>query len=123
MDRVVLSDEYMKIEGHYSSKGNQWKWREDNYWYKADQLGYETLAETVVSHILQHSTIENLVIYEPVILQYKEKELIGCRSKSFLGDRQELVTLEKLFRQHIGMSLSKELSYFFDIKKKINYTV
>lgn len=123
MDKVVLTDEYMKIEGHYSSKGNQWKWREGDYWYKADQLGYETLAETVVSHILQHSTIEEQVIYEPVIIQYKEKELLGCKSNNFLGEHQELITLEKLFRQHIGMSLSKELSYFSDVKKRISYTV
>ena len=123
MDKVVLSDEYLKVEGHYSSKGNQWKWREGDFWYKADQLGYETLAETVVSHILEYSTIEGQVIYEPVILLYKEKELLGCRSKNFLGEQQELITLEKLFRQHMGMSLSKELSYFSDIKKKVSYTV
>ena len=119
MDKIVLLDEYTKIEGHYSSKGNQWKWREGDYWYKADQLGYETLAETVISHILQHSTITDQVIYEPVILCYKDKKLQGCRSKNFLGEQQELITLEKLFRQHIGMSLSKELSYFSDVKKGI----
>ena len=123
MDKIVLLDEYTKIEGHYSSKGNQWKWREGDYWYKADQLGYETLAETVISHILQHSTITDQVIYEPVIICYKDKELQGCRSKNFLGEQQELITLEKLFRQHIGMSLSKELSYFSDVKKRISYTV
>ena len=34
-----------------------------------------------------------------------------------------MITLEKLFRQHMGMSLSKELSYFSDIKRKVSYTV
>jgi len=123
MEKIVLLDDDMKIEGHYSSKGNQWKWKEDNYWYKADQLGYESLAETVISHILLQSTIKEHVVYEPVRISYRDKELYGCRSKNFLGEQQELITLEKLFRQHMGMSLSKELSYFSDIKKRINYTV
>ena len=123
MERVVLADNYNKIEGHYSSKGNQWKWTDGEWWYKADQLGYETLSETVISHILKHSTIEEQVIYEPVILSYKGKELQGCRSRNFLQDTEELVTLEKLFRQYMGMSLSKELSYFSEVKKRISYTV
>lgn len=123
MERIVLADDHIKIEGHYSSKGNQWKWTDGTWWYKADQLGYETLSETVVSHILQQSTIEEQVIYEPAVLCYKDKELLGCKSRNFLQETEELVTLEKLFRQYMGMSLSKELSYFSDVKKKISYTV
>ena len=41
-----------------SSKGNQEKWREDGRWYKLDQFGYEGLAETVVSRMLQYGNIE-----------------------------------------------------------------
>ncbi|MDO5407621.1 MAG: hypothetical protein Q4F28_09865 [Eubacteriales bacterium] len=37
--------------GH-SSKGNQLKWRLGDYWYKADYMGYEGLAEVVVSRLL-----------------------------------------------------------------------
>ena len=33
-----------------SSKGNQEKWVEGNRWYKLDQFGYESLAETLVSN-------------------------------------------------------------------------
>lgn len=123
MERITFLQDYMKIEGHFSSKGNQWKWNDGNFWYKADQLGYETLTETVVSHLLQHSTIENHVLYEPVIIDYHGKELLGCRSKNFLQQSEELITLERLFRQNTGMSLSKEISYFSDIKKRIEYTV
>lgn len=123
MERIILADDHIKIEGHYSSKGNQWKWTDGTWWYKADQLGYETLSETVISHILQHSTIEEQVIYEPVVLYYKGKEQLGCKSRNFLQETEELVTLEKLFRQYMGMSLSKELSYFSDVKKRISYTV
>lgn len=38
--------------GH-SSKGNQFKWLADGGWYKADHMGYESLAEIVVSCLLQ----------------------------------------------------------------------
>ena len=123
MERITFLQDYMKIEGHFSSKGNQWKWNDGTWWYKADQLGYETLTETVVSHLLTHSTIENHVIYEPVIIDYHGRELLGCRSRNFLRQSEELITLERLFRQNTGMSLSKEISYFSDVKKRIEYTV
>lgn len=123
MERITFLQDYMKIEGHFSSKGNQWKWNDGNWWYKADQLGYETLTETVVSHLLTHSTIGNHVIYEPVIIDYHGRELLGCKSKNFLQPSEELITLERLFRQNTGMSLSKEISYFSDVKKRIEYTV
>ena len=123
MERITFLQDYMKIEGHFSSKGNQWKWNDGTWWYKADQLGYETLTETVVSHLLTHSTIENHVIYEPVIIDYHGRELLGCRSRNFLRQSEELITLERLFRQNTGMSLSKEISSFSDVKKRIEYTV
>ena len=43
-----------------SSKGNQEKWYDhaENRWYKLDQFGYEALAETVISALLQRSNIE-----------------------------------------------------------------
>lgn len=123
MEHVTFLQDYMKIDGHFSSKGNQWKWNDGKWWYKADQLGYETLTETVVSHLLTHSTIDNHVIYEPVIIDYHGREMLGCKSKNFLQPSEELITLERLFRQNTGMSLSKELSYFSDVEKRIKYTV
>ncbi len=123
MERITFLQDYMKIDGHFSSKGNQWKWNDGDWWYKADQLGYETLTETVVSHLLTYSTIGNHVIYEPVIIDYHGRELLGCKSKNFLQQSEELITLERLFRQNTGMSLSKEISYFSDVKKRIEYTV
>ena len=36
-----------------SSKGNQEKWVEGNRWYKLDQFGYEALAETLISQLLE----------------------------------------------------------------------
>ena len=44
-----------------SSKGNQEKWYDagTNSWYKLDQFGYEALAETVISQLLERSNIEH----------------------------------------------------------------
>lgn len=123
MEKIIFTNQKQYMETGHSSKGNQLKWRDDIWWYKADQMGYESLAETVVSHILSFSNIDNHVMYEPVQFMYQDKELMGCRSRNFLREREELITLEKLFRQHTGMSLAKELAYISDTKKKIAYTV
>lgn len=123
MEQIFITSEKLHIETGHSSKGNQLKWKNGDFWYKADQMGYECLAETVISHILLSSTIDNQVIYEPVQICYRDQLLFGCRSKNFLGEREELVTLEKLFRQHTGMSLAKELAYLTETKKRIAYTV
>ena len=41
-----------------SSKGNQEKWLDDGRWYKLDQFGYESLAETFTSLLLARSNLE-----------------------------------------------------------------
>lgn len=107
-------------EGH-SSKGNQLKWQEDGWWYKADAFGYESLAETVSSQILQFSNIETAVLYEPVMIQYHGKTFRGCRSKNFRGGQEELVTLERLYRAYTGFSLARELAHFADTGRKIQH--
>ena len=40
---------------NHTSKGNQLKWKCDGYWYKADHMGYEGLAETIVSAMPEKS--------------------------------------------------------------------
>ena len=105
----------------YSSKGNQLKWEADGYWYKADAFGFESLAEIIVSHLMQYSNIKGFVNYEPVTIIYKGKSYRGCRSKNFRGEKEELVTLERLSRQYTGFSLAKELGRISDVKQRILY--
>ncbi|HAJ39980.1 MAG TPA: hypothetical protein DCM22_05545 [Lachnospiraceae bacterium] len=38
--------------GH-TSKGDQRKWKVEDRWYKVDYMGYESLAEVLVSHFLE----------------------------------------------------------------------
>ena len=48
--------ERTETAGH-SSKGNQLKWRQGDIWYKADYMGYEGMAEVVISDLLELSLI------------------------------------------------------------------
>ena len=54
--------------GH-TSKGDQPKWQVGETWYKADHMGYESLAEIVAARMLQRSAISDFVVYEPVLIQ------------------------------------------------------
>lgn len=109
--------------GH-SSKGNQLKWIADGGWYKADHMGYESLAEIVVSRLLQQAEIGYpRVCYEPATIRYDGHTLRGCYSADFLSEGWEIVTLEKLFRQYTGMGLSESICYFSETEDKIKATV
>ncbi len=94
-----------------SSKGNQLKWRHGDYWYKADYMGYEGLAECVVSSLLEKSSLDSseYVCYEPETIEYKNTQMKGCRSKNFLKDGEQLVTLERLFFLKYGTSLYESI--------------
>lgn len=106
--------------GH-SSKGNQMKWRQDGYWYKADQFGYESLAEIVASHLLQKSNISDVTVYHPVVIQYKDREFRGCYSEDFREKEELLVPIERLFKNYTSIGLSKQIARIADVKERIKY--
>lgn len=62
---VELFEQDIRTIDRQSSKGNQLKWENNGVWYKADYIGYEGLAEYVISHLLQKSTLaaEEYVLY------------------------------------------------------------
>ena len=107
--------------GH-SSKGNQLKWEQDGWWYKADAFGFEGLAETVASRLLVASNLQDIVSYEPVIIRYNGKEFRGCRSKNFRKENEILVPLERLARSYTSLGLAKQLGRMTDAKARIQYT-
>ncbi len=123
MRTVEIEKEYVITGTEHSSKGNQLKWELDGYWYKADAFGYESLAEAVVSLVLQKSNLDSYVIYEPVLISYRGKRYRGCRSRNFKQEKEELVPLEWLARTCTGFGLAKELSRISDVKQRILYTV
>lgn len=105
---IALFETDKKEQDRQSSKGNQLKFERDGSWYKADYLGYEGLAEYVVSKLLGFSSLrqDEYVDYEPEQIEYNGNIYNGCKSKDFTGGRQ-LITLERLFKQFTGQGLNK----------------
>lgn len=108
---IELFENESKTFDRHSSKGNQLKWERDGMWYKADYTGYEGLAEFVVSKLLEHSTLnkDEYVTYEIEEISYRHKVLLGSRSKNFLTEDWQIITLERLFRNQFDRSLSDAL--------------
>lgn len=123
MLEIEMRQQNIQADTGHSSKGNQMKWKQDGYWYKADAFGYESLAETVVSHLLKFTGITDYVTYEPVWIICRGRCYRGCRSRNFKGEQEELITLERLHRSFTGQSLVKHLAYMAEPKDRISYTV
>ena len=119
----LVSDE--KI-AETSSKGNQEKWLDQGKWYKLDQFGYEALAETFTSMLLEYSNIERetpftFTRYQMERLQVHGRERTGCSSDNFLGTRESIVTISHLFKQYLGSSPADTLRHLSSDKKRMAY--
>lgn len=109
-----------------SSKGNQEKWLDNGKWYKLDQFGYEALAETFTSMLLERSNIEKdtpfcFTRYNMERLLVHGRERTGCSSDNFLKDGESIVTISHLFKQHLGSSLVDALGRMTSDKKRMMY--
>ena len=123
MDKINLDAVAREpIQGH-TSKGDQPKWQLDGYWYKADHMGYEALAEVLISRLLKKSNIANFVEYDPVLIQYQGKESPGCVSRSFRDKDEMFVPFERLHRAYRGQGLATALAGMADPAERIQYTV
>ena len=123
MREIEMRMQPTQVSDIHTSKGNQLKWEQDGYWYKADAFGYESLAEVVCSRILLHSNLPRPVNYEPVMITYYGNRYRGCRSRNFKADNEILIPIERLCRQYTGMGLAKTLARFADVRERISYTV
>ena len=107
--------------GH-TSKGDQRKWKVDGIWYKADYMGYEGLAEALVSSLLEKSSLAYpFVSYQPVQIEYKGQVIQGCASRDFLEEGEILIPLEKLYRRYTGESLAVKLAEISEVTERIQY--
>lgn len=109
-----------------SSKGNQEKWFEHGRWYKLDQFGYEALAETFTSKLLECGNIEldtpfRFTRYRMERLHVHGRDRTGCSSENFLHSGQSIVTLSHLFRRNLGYPLKDKLERLPSDKKRIAY--
>ena len=123
MDKINLDAIAQEaIQGH-TSKGDQPKWQLEGKWYKADHMGYEALAEVVISALMKRSNVPDFVEYQPVLIQYQGRELPGCVSQSFRGKDEMLIPFERLHRAYTGRGLAQALSGLQDVGEGIRYTV
>lgn len=122
---VELFERDIRQNDRKSSKGNQLKWENKGVWYKADYTGYEGLAEYMVSHLLQKSSLtkKEFVLYEIEKIQYKEQTYTGVRSDDFLEDDWQLITLERLFQNFFGESLYKSIFAIAGHENRLRFLV
>ena len=123
---VELFDDALWVNSWTSSKGNQLKWEtKGGIWYKADNLGYEGLSESVVSHLLSCSTMDSdeYVIYESCQIKYKKTILNGCKSNNFLCQGESLITLERLFKLAYNRSFLESVFRIADHADRLRFIV
>lgn len=86
-----------------TSKGTQLKWVKNNLFIKADMLGYESVAEAVVSDFLKYIEDIDFVDYSLCkIVEDNSKSYYGCYSKSFLSPNEECISFYKLLKTYYG---------------------
>jgi hypothetical protein len=108
-----------------SSKGNQEKWMEHGRWYKLDLFGYEGLAETVTSALLEKTNIAEMgfsyVTYRMERLEVHGRNRNGCSSENFLRPGETILTLSELFRKGIGPNWQAKMGN--TLQKKVSWMV
>lgn len=105
-----------------TSKGDQPKWKLNGYWYKADHMGYEAMAEVVASQLLSRSNLQ-YVAYEPIMIVNGNKTEVGCKSRDFKQKDESIITFERLHRAYYGEGLAKALGDICDVEDKLTYVV
>ncbi len=130
MKQIRIETEMIHTGAEFTSKGNQKKWFQDGYWYKANQFGYEGVAESLCGMLLreailgmQPAPLADITQYELVELLVGKEVLQGCCSKDFRRDGLQLIPLEKLYRQHMGESAAERLAQIRDVKERVQYLV
>lgn len=106
--------------------GCQEKWFESERWFKVDRCGYEGLAETLISRLLEFSNIEesgefSFVRYRMERFEMQNCKRVGCSSQNFLKAGQSLITLDKLFKEKLNMSQLDVIDKYNDKESNIRY--
>ena len=122
---IELFDENRKDMQRKSSKGNQLKWESEGKWYKADFMGYEGLAEYMVSSLLEKSNLKKdyFAKYNLEHIRYKHTEYEGVKSKNFLRDDWQIITLERLYKNRYNKSFTESLWKIPDVKERLRFLV
>lgn len=108
--------------GWTSSKGNQNKWFLNGVWYKEDGLGYEALAEVLVSRLLRKTNLGITVDYTYEPLEKDGGLFHGCCSRDFLTEEDDkLISVERLFQTYLGRSAAKAVLDYEETEDRVRY--
>lgn len=120
---ITLFEKDIRTADRQSSKGNQLKWLRKGIWYKADYTGYEGLSEYMISNLLKKSSLgdKEYVLYQTENIQYGAIRFCGCKSRDFLEEGEELITLERLFSNYYGESLYKSIYKIQDYENRLKF--
>ena len=120
---IELFEQNERMQNRQSSKGNQLKWENAGIWYKADYTGYEGMAEYMISHLLIKSTLkpEEFVRYDLEEIKYKRQVYQGVKSRTFLSEDWQIITLERLFQKMYGNSLNQMLWQMDDAQQRLRF--
>jgi len=121
MIKVELKTDPLQINPSATSKGNQPKWYQDGYWYKADHFGYESLSEFVCSRFMAYSNLTNYVEYELCEIHYDGRIYRGCRSKSYNENNYDIIPLEKFVRLQSTVGLASIMGKLGNVSDRIEY--
>lgn len=114
----ILSPEALVlVQG--SSKGAQPKYYDKGYWYKADNLGYEGMAEYLASQVLACSNVQDFVNYELCIINGRN----GCRSRNFTGRNEYFMSFQRLYELYTGVSLQEKIRRIPEVSERLDYVV
>ena len=106
------------ISSQTTSKGNQTKYCNGELWFKGDYLGYEGLAETVASRLLQTSNLDSskYVNYQEATLDLNDGRILhGCVSNNFLAPLESFITFGRLLDKYgIDQNTLDRLPTLFD---------
>ena len=122
---VELFEQDIRENDRQSSKGNQLKWQNGGIWYKADYTGYEGLAEYMISHLLLKSTLSRseFASYDLEQIRYKNTVYNGVKSKDFVKDDWQIITLERLIKNFFDESLYRAIYRITDYEERLRFLV
>ncbi len=122
---IELFEQNIRTNDRQSSKGNQLKWENNGTWYKADYTGYEGLAEYMISHLLEKSTLseDEFVRYDLEKIKYGTVIYNGVKSDNFLSEDWQIITLERLFKNFSGESLYRTLYRIPEHEERLKFLV
>ena len=119
---LSLDSTYVALSETSTSKGTQQKWYGNNSYVKRDMLGYESMSEVLISHLLEFTEfVIDLphVVYQQVQLMEGGKTIgVGCISKKKKKVGEDDITIGRIL-EHTFMPFSIKYEELIDLLDEV----